>query len=71
MGVLFAAVLGLAFAVIGVAMLWNLRNFGTRLVSVVPEFFRVGSVDHYRRILGACWLIGGILVLVLSLVTGR
>jgi glycerol uptake facilitator-like aquaporin len=69
MGGIVAIVLGLVLAALGATMISNYRDLGIQIVEkTIPNLLRVGDAEHDRKTLGYCYLIGGIVFVVIGIV---
>jgi hypothetical protein len=69
MGGAVAIVLGLVLVVLGATLLSDFRNAGMQIVEkTIPNALRTGDAERYRKVLGFCYLLGGIVLAVVGIV---
>jgi hypothetical protein len=69
MGGAVAIVFGIVLVVLGITLLSDYRNAGTRIVGkTIPNSLRTGDPERYRKILGTSYLLGGIVFAVVGIV---
>jgi hypothetical protein len=69
MGATLGIVFGVVLMLLGVILLRDYRTMGTQIVGkTIPNSLRTGDPDRYRRVLGSCYLLGGIVFAVVGIV---
>lgn len=61
MGGALAIVFGLVLFLLGATLLSDYRNVGAHIVErTIPNSLRTGDPERYRKLLGFCYLLGGV-----------
>ncbi len=69
MGATLGIVFGIVLVLLGVTLLCDYRTMGTQIVGkTIPNSLRTGDPDKYRKVLGSCYLLGGIVFAVVGIV---
>jgi hypothetical protein len=69
MGASLGIILGVVLILLGATLLSDYRTMGTQIVGkTIPNSLRTGDPDKYRRVLGSCYLLGGIVFAVVGIV---
>ena len=69
MGAALTIVFGAGLAVMGLAVLTDAGGFGTRMIkSYVPKTLQVGTLQTYRKRLGAGYVLAGAVLAVIGAV---
>jgi len=69
MGATLGIVFGVVLMLLGVILLRDYRTMGTQIVGkTIPNSLRTGDPDRYRKVLGSCYLLGGIVFAAVGIV---
>jgi hypothetical protein len=69
MGGALAIVFGLFLGVLGATLLTDYRDAGVKIVEkTIPNALQTGDPERYRKVLGSCYLLGGIVLAVVGIV---
>jgi hypothetical protein len=69
MGAIVGVVLGAVLVGLGATMVTNFRAWGTLIIEkAIPKLLRMGEAENDRKVLGAAYLVAGVVFVVVSLV---
>jgi hypothetical protein len=64
-----AIIFGIVLVALGVTLLSDYRNVGAQIVEkTIPDSLRTGDPERYRKVLGFCYLLGGIVFAMVGIV---
>lgn len=68
MGGALAIIFGIVLVALGVTLLSDYRSVGAQIVEkTIPNSLRTGDPERYRKVLGFCYLLGGIVFAVVGI----